>query len=114
MNEKTIRKISLILVFIGLIFLYFYSSGLNLAAIENYNNLPAAEPVKTTGIVEQVSVRDKVTFLKLAALTEQQLDVIVFNDQDIFIQPGDTVEVFGQMEEYNGQPELIASQITVK
>ena len=114
MKEKTILRVSLILVFIGLTFLYFYSSELNLTVIGNYDNLPAAEPVKTTGIVEQVSVNDKVTFLKLSALTEQELDVIVFNDQDIFVKPGDTVEVFGQMEVYNGKSEIIASQITVK
>jgi len=114
MKEKTILKISLVLVFIGLTFLYFYSSELNLSAIDNYDNLLSAEPVKTTGIVEQVSVSDKVTFLKLSALTKQELDVIVFNDQDIFVKPGDTVEVFGQMEVYNGKSEIIASQITVK
>ncbi len=85
-----------------------------MSAIENYDNLPSAEPVKTTGIVEQVSVNDKVTFLKLSALTEQQLVVIVFNDQDLFVHPGDTVEVLGQMEVYNGKSEIIASEITVK
>jgi len=114
MKEKTILKISLVLVFIGLTFLYFYSSELNLSAIENYDNLPSAESVKTTGIVEQVSVSDKVTFLKMSALTEQQLDVIVFNNQNLFVQPGDTVEVLGQMEVYNGKSEIIASQIIVK
>ena len=114
MEEKTILKISLSLVLLGLIFLYFYTTELNLNKIENFENLPLEETVKASGVVEQVSVSDKVIFLKLSAFIEQQMDVIVFNDQDIFVHEGDTVEISGEVEEYNGKKEIIDSKIIVK
>jgi len=114
MEEKNILKISLILVFLGLIFLYFYSSEINLNKVENFDNLQLEEKVKAEGVVKQVSVSEKVIFIKLSALREQQMDVIVFNDEEVFIQKGDLVEISGEVEEYKGKKEIIASKIIVK
>ena len=114
MKEKNILKISLFLVLLGLIFLYFYSTELNLNNVKNFDNLQVEEKVIASGVVEQVSISDKVIFLKLSALREQQMDVIVFNDQDIFIKEGDVVEISGEVEEYNGKKEIIASKVVVK
>tara|TARA_Y100000310_G_scaffold217728_1_gene218804 strand:+ start:121 stop:465 length:345 start_codon:yes stop_codon:yes gene_type:complete len=114
MEEKNILKISLLLVLLGLIFLYLYSVDLNLNNVKNFDNLQIEEKVKAEGVVEKVSVSDKVIFLKLSALREQQMDVIVFNDEEIFIQEGDLVEISGEVEEYNGKKEIIASKVIVK
>ena len=114
MEEKTILKISLVLVLIGLVFLYFYSSQLNLTAVQNYDNLELEEEVKLLGTVNRVSQSDKVIFLELQAQKKENLDVIVFLDSNILVQEGDYLELTGTVEEYNGKKEIIASKIIVK
>ena len=114
MQEKTILKISAVLVLFGLTFLFFYSSELNFKVVQDFDNLVLEEEVKLTGKVNRVSQSEKVTFLELSAQTTNTLDVIVFNHENIFVQEGDYVELTGTVEEYQGKYEIIANQIVIK
>ncbi|MBU0459931.1 MAG: OB-fold nucleic acid binding domain-containing protein [Nanoarchaeota archaeon] len=114
MNEKTILKISLFLVLIGLVFLYLYASEFNFKAIENFDNLPLEEEVELSGIVSRVSQTEKVTFLELAAQKKETLTIVVFNHDDIRVQEGDYIELTGTVEDYEGKMEIIANQVIIK
>ena len=41
------------------------------------------------------------------------MDVVVFNDEEIYLKKGDYVEISGEVEEYKGKKEIIASEITI-
>lgn len=114
MNERTILKISLILVILGLIFLYGYADGFNFKAIESYDSLQLEKQVELSGIVSRVSQTEKVTFLELSAQKKETLTVVVFNQENMFIKEGDYVELVGTVEDYNGKMEIIANQIEIK
>lgn len=114
MNEKTLLKISVVMVLIGLLFLFFYVKTLNLAAVSEIDTFQPEEQVKLSGTVQKISNTEKVLFITLAAEKTELTDVIVFNQEDVLIAEGDRIEIIGTVEDYNGQREIIANQIVVK
>ena len=114
MQEKDIYKISLILVIVGLIFLFFYSGELSTNVVDNIDNLPEAEKVTIQGKISQISVHDKVTFLKITGEKIITTDVILFSEEEVFLEEGNFVQISGIIEDYQGKKEVIASDIIIK
>jgi DNA/RNA endonuclease YhcR with UshA esterase domain len=114
MQEKTILKVSLIVILIGLSFLFFYAEELELQNVAEIDSIPAEEEVKMSGIIGKVTNSEKVIFLKLEAEKKEYVDVLLFNEEEIFLKEGDYVEISGTIEDYQGKKEIIANKIVKK
>ena len=113
MNEKFLYKLALSVMVLGLLILFFLAQFSEELPIETIDNLPKAEQTTITGEVQSVRTSDNVIFLKIQGNKIITTDVIVFNDEPIFIEKGNRVTVSGQVEEYKGKKEIIASSITL-
>lgn len=109
-----ILKISIIVAILGLIGLFFITrvSSEQVISIED---LKIGQMERITGMVTSSYVsREGHTFLKVADNTGE-IKVVAFEGSNIEIAPelevGDEVSVFGKVEEYKGEMEIIANDI---
>lgn len=109
-----ILKISIIIAILGLIGLFFITrvSSEQVISIED---LKIGQMERITGMVTSAYVsRGGHTFLKVADNTGE-IKVVAFEGSNIEIAPelevGDEVSVFGRVEEYKGEMEIIAKDI---
>ena len=109
MEEKTIYKVSLVLIIVGLIILLFYVDQLDFKAVATLDEVKNSELVQLTGEVTKVTKLDKAIFLEVEGCKMEKNTVIVFDSEQQFLQEGDSVEITGLVEEYNGKKELIAA-----
>ena len=114
MEEKTIYKVSLVLIIVGLIILLFYVDQLDFKAVATLDEVKNSELVQLTGEVTKVTKLDKAIFLEVEGCKMEKNTVIVFDSEQQFLQEGDSVEITGLVEEYNGKKELIASKVVKK
>ncbi|MBT3813904.1 hypothetical protein HOE37_05245 [Candidatus Woesearchaeota archaeon] len=114
MQEKTILKTSLIVVLVGLAFLFFYAEEIDLKAINNVDESNSGESIKLTGTISKLTTSDKVAFIELEGQQTIKTDVILFSSENVYLQEGDYVEIYGTVEEYNSEKEIIASKIVKK
>ncbi len=114
MEEKTIYKVSLVLIVVGLIILLFYVDQLDFKAVADLDEVEHSELIKLTGEVTKVTTQDKAIFLEVEGCKMEKNTVIVFDSEQQFLQKGDSVEITGIVEEYNGKKELIASKVMKK
>jgi DNA/RNA endonuclease YhcR with UshA esterase domain len=113
MQEKSLFKISFIIVTLGLVFLFFYSSNLNLNAIESIETAIVEETVKINGVISRISNHENVVFLVVEGQKTETMEIVVFNE-NLYLKQGDQVEITGQIEEYKGKKEIIASSVALK
>ncbi len=111
MQEKTLYQISLFLTLLGLLILLFYAENVELDAITHLDEVKSSEAVKLQGKITQLTAKDKALFLKVEGEKTVTTDVIVFDDEELFLQEGDWVNIYGTTEEYNGKKEVIASKV---
>ena len=78
--------------------------------IGNLGEVDLEDDVRVNGIVMDVKDLEGAVIINVGQLNK--IDVIVFDDVEI--KKGDSVEVDGVMEEYNGQLEIIADKIVLK
>ena len=113
MREKTLFKIALICSFIGLIGLYFISERISIDRINisemEMENL--GEEIKMIGKIERITNTDKVVFLEISEMKTESISVILFKDRDIELKEGSYVEIEGEIDDYNGEREIIASRV---
>lgn len=114
MDEKAIYKISLAVMLAGIIVLLIFAGQVDLKGVAQLDELENAESVKLSGTISKLSAQDKVIFIELSGQKDVKTAVIVFEDQDVFLQEGDSVEVTGYVEEYNGEKEIVANKIVKK
>lgn len=113
MQEKTIYKISIVAIILGLLFLFFYSEELELKAVEAIDTIMPEKEIKVKGTIDRITVTEKATFLNLVN-DETEIDVILFTTENIYLAEGDYVELSGTVEEYMGKKEIIANKIVKK
>lgn len=111
MDEKVLLRIAFIGSLIGLLALYFLSEGIDYSekTIEKINDEKIQEMFKIKGEVNTVRNQGNVTFLSIKQ--PSVIDVVVFDN--VSINEGNSVEIIGQGEEYNGKMEVIAHRIRV-
>ncbi|MBS3116089.1 hypothetical protein J4421_00680 [Candidatus Woesearchaeota archaeon] len=114
MQEKTILRFSLIVIIIGLIFLFFYVEEYDFATIQNLETIRPEEKVNIQGIVKRLSFQDTTLFLQIEGEQIVTIDVVVFTEETPYLREGDYVEISGTVEEYKGKKEVIASKIIKK
>ncbi len=114
MQEKTLYHVSLFLTLLGLLILLFYAENVELDAVAHLDEVKSSEPVKLQGKITQLTAKDKALFLKVEGEKTVTTEVIVFDDEELFLQEGDWIEITGTAEEYNGKKEVIASKVVKK
>lgn len=114
MQEKTLYQVSFSLVLVGLLILLFYADNLNLEAVTHLDEVKSSEPIKLQGKITQLTTKDKALFLQLEGQTAITTDVVIFANEELFLQEGDNVEISGTIEEYNGKKEVVASKVVKK
>ncbi|MBI2654784.1 hypothetical protein HYX02_08335 [Candidatus Woesearchaeota archaeon] len=113
MKESTLLKIALICSLNGLIVLYFISAKIEVKDYKpNLLNKNVGEDVKLKGIVAKITDRGNVVFIEVNQ--QNPVNVVIFtNNDNINLNNGDSVEVIGKVQEYNGKNEIIAQKIRV-
>ena len=111
MQEKDLLKVSLVVMLLGLGFLFFYSEELELGPIDSLDAVQAEDTVKVKGEITRMTVKDKVIFLNVLIENDEQASIILFSDEEVFLKEGDFVEITGEVEEYQGKKEVIANEI---
>lgn len=114
MRERTLLQISIVMIIVGLAFLYFYAEEVEVPAAERLAALLPEEKVKIHGIISRINQQDTVAFIELQGERIETVDVILFAGEELYLQEGDYVEITGTVEEYQGKKEVIASSITKK
>ena len=114
MKESTIFKISIFCIIIGLLFLLFYAEEVDLGLVGSIETVGVEETVMIKGEITRISQHEKVIFVEVEGYTASTTKVIVFNDENIFLEKGDHVELTGVVEQYEGKKEVIANKIVKK
>src|SRR3989338_5347271 len=114
MAEQILLKISLAVIIVGMLFLFLYTESIDLPVSNSLGTLPTSEIVKVKGIVRSVQTFDKVAFVQLDAERMEKMDILLFQEKNLFLKKGDYVEVEGTVEEYQGKKEVIANKIVLK
>mgnify|MGYP001609029313 CR=1 FL=1 len=114
MQEKTLLKISYLILILGLAFLFFYSQSFDFSLPSDPAVIESAEKVLMKGQVKNLKVTSKAVFFKLEGEKVITTDVILFPENSIYLKEGDYVEINGQIEEYNGEKELVADKIVLR
>jgi DNA/RNA endonuclease YhcR with UshA esterase domain len=114
MQEKTITKISFIVAIIGLSFLFLFSEELDLSVMQDINVANLEEEVKIRGSISSLRTTEKATFMEIEGEKIVKTDIIFFPGEKVNLKEGDYVELYGEVEEYKGEKEVIASKVVLK
>jgi len=90
------------------------SEEINIDTIQSLEQIPTEQTVRIAGIITKLRQAEKAYFLQVEGQETTTMDIIFFPDEDLFIEEGDYVEVLGDVEEYQGKKEVIASSIIIK
>ncbi len=113
MNEKTLLKLALVCIVVGLIGLYFISGRISVEEkdISRITYADAEKDVKVSGIISKVENRGNITVVEITQPTKIQ---VVLFETDLDIAEGSNVDVYGTVEEFNGRMELIGNVIRLR
>lgn len=111
MKSNTLLKIAFIGSLISLIILYFISQYITVdeASIEKITKGSVGEVVRVSGVVKSINALESVTFLTIEK--PEEVKVIVF--KNLGVKQGDYVEVIGEIEEYEGEREVIGNAVRI-
>ncbi len=104
----------MMVIIIGVIFLFFYSETIDLKPNPNLKEINSGEQIKLKGTISKIIQKDKVAFIELEGERVEKTKVILFPDQEIFLKAGDSIEISGTVEEYNNQKEVIGNKVVLK
>lgn len=108
MHEKSLIKLALCCILIGLSVLYFLYTSVELPTNVDLTNYPEKD-VEITGEVINLQNREKVTTFMVKH--ECTSPVVYFDNLEI---KNKFVSVKGKVSSYNGQPQLVAEDIHPK
>ena len=115
MNEKTLLRISLICALFGVFVLYIISDGINLdeASISGIKGEDAGSDAKLKGVVKSVFNGEKASIITITKPEELKVVIIKKDRGNISVKEGDYIEVVGEIEEYEGEMQMIGNRIRV-
>lgn len=115
MKDNNLLKISFICSLLGILILYTLSQNISVEE-KTINKITIGDldnKVKIKGLVDNIIDTESVLILDVAQA--QNMKVILFkeNNQSIDIKKEDLIEVIGQVEEYNGELEIIGQRVRI-
>lgn len=114
MEEKTISKVALITTIIGLLLLFFLSENNTSTITKTIEDSSPQETVNIEGLVTKVVHKNGVYFLDVDATRKENMNIIVFPSEELYLKEGNIVALQGVVQEYKSEKEVIASKIIVK
>jgi len=111
MKQKTLFKIALICALIGIFLLYLISNNADLDNTSIFNAKHFEEGVvKVKGTVKEIEPIGGIQIIRISAT--ETIPAVVFEDTEIdTIQVGDTIEIIGEIDSYEGRKQLIVNEI---
>ena len=111
MDEKTLLKIAIISALAGVFILYLISDNvvLNESSIGQIEGEEIDRDVKVKGIVDDVYNGEKLSIITITQ--PESMKVLLFENVSVVV--GDYIEVIGEIEEYNGEREVIGERVRV-
>lgn len=111
MKERTLLQIAVIISILGLATLYYMSESMEVdeKVIENIDSTDYERDLHIKGNVERVTDMEKIVIFDVSQ--PKTITVVAFKDGDVDISEGDSVYITGSVEEYKGEPEIIADEI---
>ena len=113
MKETTLLKIALVCSLLGLVILYFISAKIDVKEYKpNQLNENVGDDVKLIGTIAKISQNDNVAFLEVNY--QSPVTVVLFtNDKNLSLKINDSIEVIGEVQEYEGKNEIIANKVRI-
>ena len=112
MKESVLLKIALICSLLGLLILYFVSSGIEANEYKpSQLNKNIGEDVRFSGTVSKITKAENVIFIEVNH--QNPVTVVLFTKENPQLSEGDNVEIDGEVQEYKGKEEIIAQKIRV-
>lgn len=111
MKEQTLVKIAAGTMIIGFLLLLLLASDQAPPSPASWDQASLEQPIIIQGIVSRATPHDKVFFLRIGGQRYEEMDVVFFPKEDIFIQEGDMIQVSGTMTEYQGKKEIVAQEV---
>lgn len=112
MKEKQLLKIALTCSFVGLVALFFFTSQIEELNISKLGDIEEGRDVKIIGKIEKISDTGKVMYITLGQEKIETVDVMLFKDSDFVLYKGQTIEIEGEITEYQGK-KVVANQVRI-
>ncbi|MBA3064216.1 hypothetical protein FP803_02150 [Candidatus Woesearchaeota archaeon] len=111
MEEKSLLRLALICSLVGIIALFFISENMEIKEknINEINKDNIGEDIKIKGIVSKSTDKGKIILLDI--VQPETVTVVLFKDSDFNISTGTKVEITGEIDEFNGQLEIIGNEV---
>ena len=109
MKEKTLLKIAIISALAGVFLLYVISDNIEVSesSIEGIEGEEIGRDVKVKGLVRDVFNGEKISIITIS----QPSDMKVLLYDNVSISAGDYIEVIGEIDEYEGEREVIGNRV---
>lgn|SRR3989338_442846 len=114
MQERHLRNISLIVMVLGFIFLFFYADTIHQSPVEDIETSRIDEQVQLRGTISSLRRANNTLFLKVIGEKVVTTDIIFFPKDEVNLQENNYVEVTGTVTEYQGRKEIVADKVVVK
>jgi len=109
MKEKTLLKIAIISALAGILILYLISDNIEVSksSIGKIENEDIGSDVKVKGVVKDVFNGEKISIITITQ--PEEMKIILF--ENVSVSEGDYIEVIGEIDEYNGELEVIGNRV---
>ncbi len=111
MKEKTLLRIAIISALFGVFLLYIISENISIdeTLISKIEGENIGNDVKVKGVVSDVYNGEKISIITITQ--PEDIEIIVY--ENVSISEGDYIEVIGEIDEYNGEKQVIGNRIRV-
>lgn len=109
MEEKLLLSIAVISSLIGIGVLFYISSAISIdqTVIDRIDEI--GSDVSVVGQITGITKTEKTTIIELSQ--KQDILVLLFGESEIALKKGDLIEVTGEVKEYEGKKEIVASKV---
>lgn len=106
-------RLALICSLVGIIVLFFISESMEIKEknINEINKDNVGEDIKIKGIVSKSTDKGKIILLDI--IQPETITIVLFKDHDFNISTGTKVEITGEIDEFNGQLEIIGNEVKI-
>lgn len=109
MKERTLLKIAIVSSLVGVFLLYIISDNITLdeSSIGRIEEEEIGNDVKVKGVVKDVFNGEKISIITITQ--PEEMKIILYDNVSVY--EGDYIEVIGEIDEYNGEREVIGNRV---